>query len=452
MNSSQVKGLAVAAGFDHARTAANQFILFDDDTDGRSGRCVYIDQSILSKFTGFKKSASNDLRYVFHRIKQLKAIAGNLASHFDPAKPQDRVSLLGKAQVTYTIRQHTDSKGLPAGVYIKDINLARFDNVEPGLYRVKQQRRGFSFVEERLSKIPTTRAAINGLCRDAHQAATKILPAMIDKAYGHRKWEKEAGSKSQDDSYTLFFNPPELYSKGKKLKSQAFALNHKVTASRLKQALLEAQRRKHKVQWTVHGDGIHALHGALKSIGKQDLSCHTALFLSPNKDITQVLPLMQQSSMQLHEDVYKTHDADLISQDAQSGNGARLQKQLLSMGFAENDAAAHKTDANEYVWKKAGLLTGTLGASFGITTALLTPGITIPAVTVAGTVAAAMGAKGMVDKVNAGRNMTNLGRAEPATNPHLNPYLSKTQMNQQANAHYKAKGVSFVKRVLGQLS
>jgi hypothetical protein len=452
MSTQQIQQAASQAGFSRTASAANKYILFDDDTDGRCGRCVFIDQGLLAKFQGSTDGKVEELKYVFHRIKQLKSRAGDLASHFDPQDPKSKISMFGKAEIKYTIHQPSASSGMVAGVYIDDLNLASFSGAEPGLYNVKDKNGEFVLSNKRVDSIPTTRAAINGLCESAKQAAELILPPMVNVAYGHRKWDKLAGTMAPDDSYTMFYNPPDMYKNGKRMVSQGKATNQRLTADRLAEALKEAQSRNKKVQWVVHGDGIYALESALKKVSGKSLDCHTAIFLSPNSDVSKILPLMNRSGMKIHDTVYQTHDDDLISRDAQSGNGRRLKNALVEMGHDNNAAAVMKTDANNNVWKKAAMLTASAGTGFGLGTLMLNPVISIPLVTVGGVAAGAIALKGNVDAAKSVKNnvAARMGVTEPALNPHLNPFASKTDMNQKATDFRRAQGKSFVSRVLGR--
>ncbi|WP_370979576.1 hypothetical protein [Agaribacterium sp. ZY112] len=446
----QANQIAQQAGFSRTSSTASQFILFDDDTDGRCGRAVYIDSALLNQFSGGSEKGKAELRYVFHRIKQLKAKAGGLSSHFDPANPKQRVSMIGKVKVSYTILQDGHNHGKPSGVYITGLDLARFNDLDPGLYHVEQDRRDFVLNKKPQTEIKTTRAAVNGLCEDAEQAASTILPPMIDTAYGDQKWAREAGGLAADDSYTLFFNPPQMYNSGKPLKSQAEGLNQRYAAQSLAKALLRAQAKGKKVQWTVHGDGIHTFHNALKLAGNKDLSCHTAVFLSPNKDVSQILPLMKNTQMAIHDKVFVSHKHDVNSQAAQSGNGERLRKGLVNMGYDAGKAQDFKTKANERVLGTGQAILGTLGVGGAIGAAILAPATAIPTLSVAGAVGSGFALKGMYNKTTAAKDMVaaRMNSTEREANPHLNPFADEVEMRRRSNAHYKAQGMSFVRRVL----
>lgn len=89
--SEQFKSIAARSGFSKVLgNEASQFILFDRDTDGRSGRRLYINGALASKFTGMSPTAADT---VFAKIKQLKATAGGIGSYSNLNNAMEHMTL-----------------------------------------------------------------------------------------------------------------------------------------------------------------------------------------------------------------------------------------------------------------------------------------------------------------------------------------------------------------------
>jgi len=76
------------------------------------------------------------------------------------------------------------------------------------------------------------------------------IPPMLDGAYKDKKWQGNL----ENEGYSLFYNPPSLYTKGmrfrtskQKVTSQAYA------AERLKEVMIKAQNNQKPVQWGAWG-------------------------------------------------------------------------------------------------------------------------------------------------------------------------------------------------------
>lgn len=417
---------------------ASQFILLDRDTDGRVGRPVYILEHLSSKFNGIPK---DKLDLALHRLKQLRATAGDISAHSNLRNAKEHRSLVGTAMVSYKIFQNTGSAEHQPGVYITEITFAEYERGDPGLYKVTNQREEWE-VDKRVDQITTVFAAINGPCRDLSQAATKIMPEMLGKAYSNKKWSGDLKS----DGFTLFYNPPCLY-EGMKLwqTPKQKCTNHAYTATALAKALLEASGRRQVVQWAVHGDGAHVLLGALKKLQGKDLSNHTVMFLSPTKEVSAILPLMREAKMGLHDDVMKIQDSDWRSKQSQMWHFHSLKKQLSQMPGFEDQAHLQSTQRFKDLRTWTGMVAGAATSGFGL--AAFSPAIP----TVGAIAGAALGAFAMWEKAQSIRNIAANSINNPGLNPHMQPFKTNDQMNLHARKHSGNALKTFADVIKGKL-
>lgn len=450
MSLSKFKETAKLAGFSKILGApANNFILFDKDTDGRTGRPIFIDGSLAEKFNGIGSEA--DMTYIFHRIKQLKAVAASINSYSNANDAMEYMNLVGRAKITYKLLTFTGDQQRTPGVYITDVDLANFSDGEAGVYRVEKDRNNWRLSARRQRSVTSGFAAINGLCRDMEQAAVDIMPPMLESAY--------SGSKAQlnADGYDLFYNPPALYDDGKEWKTPAQKkVTQEVTAARLAQAMKDATVRKQPVQWLVHGDGAKVLQKALQRAKVADLSGHTLMFMAPNEVVADILPLARKLKMNLHEDVMKIHDHDLASKQLQWGRGNRkkLVQELEKYGMDDQAYLLSKKLGRDRIslTKKLSSLSW---KAFNLTTMVIAPA------------AAAMGPDKIAGKVSDAvlSGMSALDTAEtfrnhiaatsniknPAYNPHLNPHKSVDQLNLAAKKASGSVAKTFVDVVKGRI-
>ena len=424
MSLSKFKETAKLAGFSKILGApANNFILFDKDTDGRTGRPIFIDGSLAEKFNGLSNEA--DMAYIFHRIKQLKAKAASINSYSNANDAMEYMSLVGRAKIKYKLMTFTGDQQRKPGVYITDVDLASFSDGEAGVYRVKKEGNNWRLSARRQRSVTSGFAAINGLCDDMQQAAAQIIPPMLESAYSGSKAHLNA------DGYDLFYNPPALYDDGKEWKTPAQKkVTQEVTAARLAQAMKDATARKQPVQWLVHGDGAKVLQQALQRAKGADLRGHTLMFMAPSETVADILPLARQSKMTLHNDVMKIHDDDLESKRRQWGRGERkqLEKELNQFGMGEQAyTLTNKLRKDRISMAKS--LTGFGKASFNLATMIMAPAaVTLKFGKVTNGLLSGLtaldSAQTFRNRVAASKKVTN-----PAYNPHLNPHKSVDQLN-----------------------
>ncbi|GLS26560.1 hypothetical protein [Marinibactrum halimedae] len=310
------------------------YALLHPTTDGRSGRKVFIDLSLAPKFGELKE---DELFKVFHELTKLKAVAGNINSYTSQRHAGSHISVFGITHVTYEIIQQ-EVNGNPGGVYITDIDIGRFGDDNPGVYHVRLENRHDWVVTNRkkpIRKVKTKVAAINGFCDGITQAAQEVMPPILGKAFSYSDFDNGVNIR-QEKEYSLFFNPPVMYSKGEPYNCNS--VNSHVAMNSLRETLVNSDE---KILWGVLGDGAHLLYEALRFMpeGKR-LGNHTVLFLNPSKDLTEILPLMRRHNMKLHMDVQKIQENDQIAIKAQFDNQKKLQNELRKWPGFEKKAAA----------------------------------------------------------------------------------------------------------------
>ncbi len=430
MTLSKFKEQAALAGFSKILGGpASDFVLFDKDTDGRTGRPIFINGKLVDKFNNLGNEES--MLYVFHRIKQLKAKAASISSYSNANDAMEYMNLVGKAKITYKLLAFTGDPQRKPGVYITDVDLANFSDGEAGVYRVQKQGFSWKLIDKRQRSVTSGLAAINGLCDDMQQAGTRIIPPMIESAYRDSKTELNA------KGYDLFYNPPSLYDNNKEWKTPTQKkVTREVTAARLAHAMKDATARKQPVQWVVHGEGAKVLQQALQRAKGADLSGHTLMFMAPMETVADILPLARQSKMTLHNDVMKIHPHDGASKMAQMGSGRRLESELKQYGMGDQGELL-KTQLRQDGITSLKALKGAGSAGFTAGAFLMSP--TVPAMTVVGAIGAGFTIATAVDTAQAVRNRVAGARkiTNPALNPHLTPHKSVNQLNQAAK---KASG------------
>jgi hypothetical protein len=459
MSAHQVIQSAQKAGFLDKGTMGiqlgrNTYKLLHPSTNGQSGRRVYIDIALFSKFQGIKLSRIDD---AFVQLCKLKASAGNITSFSAKGKSGQHISVLGQVQVTYRIvQQQTESE--PGGVYILDIELSNFAKHDAGLYKVTRDRnKKWLIPDEPTLRVKTKLAAINGFCAGAKQAADELMPKMLDKVYSQGE---DAAYIYQEKEYSLFYNPPSLYAKGVQYNENS--ANSQIALHGLRQALMQAKLDKREVRWAVHGDGIHVLYNALKHMPKQDFSNHTFMFLSSTYDISKILPLLRERQMKLHDDVLQIQENDTLALEAQYGNHKRLKHELSQFPGFENKAEtlAEKSLAStrkqhDHIMGAAVLgsgVAGTVVAAKALATkaaAFIAISNPITAVVAAGAGAGYVAYKGVrkaQDVVKSAKNLRNMAAhdiPDPSINPHLNPFGDTIDLNNAFSARFGAAGQSF---------
>ncbi len=332
----------------------------------------------------------------------------------------------------------------PAGVYVLDMKTTNYIDGDPGLYHFIQESGRWKLNDSASKKeINTTFAGVNGLAANMTQAGAILMPGFIKAAYDKSKYDL---SKLDREGLTLNYNPPSLYADGKHWTTPTQKKwSKQVAALDLAKQLVESQKRGKEVFWTIHGSGTELMHSAIKATGGYKLDKHTMVFLSPTCALSPVMADVKRSGINLHEDVMKISQDDLLSRNAQFGDGAALKRELDSMKGFEFKAAELAEENIADGFSYAGMAASVAGVAVGVGAFILAPAI--PAITIGAVATAALGGYGTLDKIRALRNVSANKSTNPAVNPHLNPYKNRIQMSIHTKNASGGAGKSFIASV-----
>lgn len=408
---------------------ASGYILLTESTDGRSGRKIFINASLVPKFRALVEDSRDD--YILSRLSQLKALAGSGSAFSNQQDPKQHKTQCGDLLVSYTLLP-SRVKTAEAGVYITDLDYGLFGRSnQPGAYRVTGGQGRWIVESGPSSDIDTVNAAINGPAEDIRKAATKIMPGMVTWAYGQSGLNERL---LEDQGYTLFYNPQSIRIDGETWKTpEQKNSNRRVTAAKLATALRQAQQRGRPVQWTIHGNGCALLQDALAQLQGQDLSQHQLMFMAPSGALEQTLRLAQDAKMSLHSEVMKYSELEKSS--------SRLRNQ-----YTHSDQVAqavrqfgkkYKDRANEIAGEGRHTSLKTAWGLAQKAAALLTSPVTL-ALKVSNPFE-------LREDIDTLRNnlASGLQVEDPTLNPHFHPHLSKTAFNQMVKEKSGGLGKSY---------
>ncbi len=422
------------AGLDLYNNGAGGYLIFDKDTQGKSGRKILIHKSLVKKFSALVDDSAKG-QLVIQGIKQLSAKAGGLSSFSSLNKAASHMSVIGHLLVSYDIVQAGCGQR-SSTIQINNIELSNYgEHREPGLYHMKSYRPNEWGTEDKKSndQFYTHYAAINGLTRSFAQASGKLMPAMVDKA-----WSPDAFT-----AYDLFYSPKTAQHKGVNWRTPTQKRTNQQSASlRLAKALHDAQKIGHEVQWVVHGNGSKIFRDALKAIPGVKLDKHKVLFAAPTEPLGQLLPLVTQAGMTVHEDIIKGHSHDW------TGLANRLQ--LNGFNSALNDLGPEYAERSEELREEGAIaklkfaqsLSGALTSGGGITLALTSPHIALAGLGSAvsggavGIAAAGISAIALWQKAKSLRNIAGNVTTNATLNPHMQPFMNPDQFNAQARRQH----------------
>ncbi|WP_045826242.1 hypothetical protein [Teredinibacter turnerae] len=316
MDISNLRRNAKLAGFSKLLgTPSSNFVLLAKETDGTSGRKVFIDQNLAAKFSelagGEKGEAKVNSDRLLRQLYQLRAVAAGGTAFSNMQNAFEHMHIFGDLKVVYKVVQSSGSSE-PSGVYVTDIDYAKFiRGGEPGFYKVKYEAQDRSWViaDEQISSVKTKNAAINGLADDVSHAGNDVMPSMVEAAYSNR----EGVNAIRNEGYTLFYNPQNLRDRGATWYTpEQKQVNRKHAAGMLGNGILEAQRRGQVVQWSIHGNGANLFGEAIERLKGQNLDKHEVIFLSTPDEahLGKILGSARAAGMKLHEDALKVHEDD----------------------------------------------------------------------------------------------------------------------------------------------
>ncbi len=122
------------------------------------------------------------------------------------------MTAIGRVRINYQVFQTINDPSKNPGIYFIDLDIDSFSSGDPGLYQVKRNTIGaWEPVKKEQEKITSNFSAINGLCWNVGQAGSKVIPPMVNDAYG--KSSDSVGDLNRD-GFDLFYNPPAYTTKG----------------------------------------------------------------------------------------------------------------------------------------------------------------------------------------------------------------------------------------------
>lgn len=413
MNKNRLIRNAQLAGFSKViGTPNSSFVLLSRETDGRAGRKVFIDRNLAPKFAvlgsvGKKDSGSNS-EVMMRQLYQLRSMAGGGQSFDNLKNAFEHMHIFGNLKVVYKVVMSTGGAE-PAGVYITDIGMAGFSQgAKPGFYRVlyDPNQKLWEADAEESSVLQTKSAAINGLAKNLSQAASDIMPDMVEEAYGKR----DGVNAIRNAGYTLFYNPQNLHDGDTDWYTpEQKQVNREYAAAILGNGMLDAQRRGLSVQWTVHGNGASLFVEAIQRMGGQKLDKHEVIFLSTPDDahLGKVLSAVRSAGIRLHEDVAKAHGDDWSGLQNKTIRSRDIASEVEKFGknyLVKADEIRSRGNAN--------ILTSIGWLKF----------------------AASLGAASLL-KYQTLRNMAAVSAEilDPAINPHFHPFKDEHQLKAHAN-------------------
>ncbi|WP_028885496.1 hypothetical protein [Teredinibacter turnerae] len=436
MDISNLRRNAKLAGFSRLLgTPSSNFVLLAKETDGTSGRKVFIDQNLAAKFSelagGEKGEAKVNSDRLLRQLYQLRAVAAGGTAFSNMQNAFEHMHIFGDLKVVYKVVQSSGSSE-PSGVYVTDIDYANFrKGGEPGFFEVKYvpaDRSWETDSEKKLLRVRTKNAAINGLSKSIDHAGNDILPSMVEAAYGNR----EGINAIRNEGYTLFYNPQSLRDKGCNWYTpEQKQVNRKHAAGMLGNGILEAQQRGQVVQWSIHGNGAKLFGEAIERLKGQNLDKHEVIFLSTPDEahLGKILGRVRAAGMKLHEDAVKVHEDDWSGALNRTIRAGEIANQVAKFG------EEHVTQADVIRSQgKASLLASAGWIKF----------------------AAQLGATSLF-KYNTLRNMVavNAEITDAAVNPHFHPFKDKHQFAAHAKTATggRVNSVFFselVKKIRGQ--
>ncbi len=418
------------------------YLIFDRDTQGKNGRKILIHKSLAKKFAALVDDSAKG-QLVIQGIKQLRAKAGGMSSFSSLNKAASHMSVVGHLLVSYDIVQ-AGSGQRSSVIQINNIELSNYGKErEAGLYYMKsvETDRWRTDNDTPNKRFHSHYAAVNGLTDRFTQAASGLMPIMVDKA-----WSPDSFT-----AYDLFYNPKTAQHKGMNWRTPTQKRTNQQTASlRLAKALHDAQKIGQEVQWVVHGNGSKVFSDALKAIPGVKLDKHKVLFAAPTEPLGQLLPLVTQAGMTVHDDIMKGHSHDWTSlANRLQLNGFNTALKDLGPEYAERSEELREEGTTAKL-KFAQSLSGAFASGGGITLALTSPHIALATMgsTVSGgavgIAAAGISAIALWQKAKSLRNIAGNVTTNANLNPHMQPFMNPDQFNAQARRQHGNAANTFV--------
>lgn len=157
------------------------FVYFHESTKGESGRAVYINPELLSRFLDLidtRQSSGQNTARLINAIKDIKVDANGLSTNSNLSNGFEARKDCGPVEVTYTVYQDNASSHRGPGAYITKLKRLHKDEQEEdkpaGLYKATlSNRRSWDLKKEEGCTIPTAIGSIGAIFNGERYDAKK---------------------------------------------------------------------------------------------------------------------------------------------------------------------------------------------------------------------------------------------------------------------------------------
>jgi hypothetical protein len=336
--------------FNQNNTPLNQYIFFDSDTLGNSGRKVYIDPGLITRYFELVDRNSHDGKQVEEKIKSLRSLAGGLTAQSNQNNATEHRQDCGNVMVTYKILQHGDGHSHGDGVYITNLKQAykKGKADRPGFHLAKFSMGGRSdWKTEDITgnKIPT---AIGAIGSAYHPESCSYDLEMSANRMG--KFIANKDSKRLNNQFSLYYAPSyiiEGLATWKTPEQKMSAGN--AGPKELARILIDTQNSywgdgRDPHHWYVFGDGNKLLDQALKEVknqGQQSLNYHQFHLVSPRVNMGILLQQLKHLDAKVSSTV-----ADIAAQDMAAKLHQAHNHDAVINGLQRFDRSWGKMDSN----------------------------------------------------------------------------------------------------------
>lgn len=336
--------------FNQSNTPLNHYIFFDSDTLGKSGRKVYIDPGLITRYFELVDRNSHDGKQVEEKIKSLRSLAGGLTAQSNQNNATEHRQDCGNVMVTYKILQHGDGHSHGDGVYITGLkqayNKGRADM--PGFHKALfSPTGGADWLTENIRdyKIPTAIGAIG-----ASYDTKSLSYSLRASAEQMGKFISNKDSKRLNNQFSLYYAPSyiiEGLATWKTPEQKMSAGN--AGPKELARILIDTQNSywgdgSDPHHWYVFGDGNKLLDQALKEVrnqGQQSLNYHQFHLVTPKVNMGILLQQLKQLDAKVSNTV-----ADIATQDLAAKLHQAHDRDAVINGLQRFDRSWGKMDSN----------------------------------------------------------------------------------------------------------
>ncbi|CAM3826521.1 hypothetical protein [Parendozoicomonas haliclonae] len=273
------------------------YIFFSPHTKGESGRRVFIDPGLLSRFVDVVDPRTLEGKQTCKSISELRNSAAGITSDSNVNHPALHQQVCGGLMVTYSLLQDGHDKSHGGGVYITNLQMAldagRGDL--PGLYATRLIERKWSAEKNSSKAIKQVVGAI-GASLDKNKNAYEV--ALTANVFGDY-FTRNINGKDLGNEFALYYSPGFVVDElGTWRTAEQKIARDGAGPEQLAEILLETQKQywagveEPEHHWYVFEDGAKLLSRALSLIpsqGRSTLNCHRFEFLDPKANVGAIL-------------------------------------------------------------------------------------------------------------------------------------------------------------------